>query len=192
MYQGNSINGGTPQNGWFISWKMEFRWKIWGITMGYPHLWKPPYGYMGFYHGLPQYRGDMEWHPLLVWLQIDQWSQPLIYWFAAIFFPSAVEVDGMYCGLLPTVFMEISLYIYIHIWLYTYDYTWLYIRIYLFNFLKFWIHKILKQWRAFGTQPGLYLTEELATWEDLNPDGRTKGSEALHCGRLCYPRYGEL
>ena len=30
----------VPPNGWFISWKIPFKWRIWV----YPHLWKPPHG----------------------------------------------------------------------------------------------------------------------------------------------------
>jgi len=38
---GVSINGGTPIAGWFISWKIPFKWMITGST---PMDWKPPNG----------------------------------------------------------------------------------------------------------------------------------------------------
>ena len=104
-------------------------------------------------------------------------------------------------------------YIYIYIYIYTYYYIYIlyiYIYIHIFNILKFTIHEVLKQWRAFGTQiwlvissfssmmfpyfaqkdagisqPGVYLAEELATWEDLNPDAL--GSNALGLQEIILP-----
>ena len=35
IYLGVSINGGTPPNGWFISWKIQLKWKI--QFWGYPY-----------------------------------------------------------------------------------------------------------------------------------------------------------
>ena len=32
---------GYPNNGWFSSWNIFFKWMIWG-RWGYPHFWKPP------------------------------------------------------------------------------------------------------------------------------------------------------
>ena len=37
---------GDPQNGWFISWKIQLKWMIWG----YPYFRKPPYIYIYVYH----------------------------------------------------------------------------------------------------------------------------------------------
>ena len=40
---------GTPQNGWFISWKTLLKWMIWR----YPYFWKHPYIQV-FFSGPPQ------------------------------------------------------------------------------------------------------------------------------------------
>jgi hypothetical protein len=55
IYGGFLSHGGTPIAGWFVSWKILFKWMIWG----YPHFRKPPYEQHGImdddlmltYHG---------------------------------------------------------------------------------------------------------------------------------------------
>ena len=150
----------------------------------------------------------MEWHPpLLVWLEIFVGSTTDVL-IAAIFFPRAVEVDGMSCGLLPTAFMEIPCsYIYI----YTYYYIYIYI-LYIFIYSISWNSQSMKssnneeplvlkygwsfpfssmmfpyfaQKDAGISQPGVYLAEELATWEDLNPDAL--GSKTLGLQEIILP-----
>ena len=39
-WENSKIHLGVPPDGWFISWKIPFKWMIWG----YPYFRKPPFG----------------------------------------------------------------------------------------------------------------------------------------------------
>ena len=137
------------------------------------------------------------------------WAQPLMYWLQLSFFqgPWRLMVCPVGCCQLLSWRFHVRIYIYTYYYIYIY---YIYIYIHIFNILKFTIHEVLKQWRAFGTQiwlvissfssmmfpyfaqkdagisqPGVYLAEELATWEDLNPDAL--GSNALGLQEIILP-----